>query len=275
MIRRVAVRVGMYFAALLVFLFFAAPLVWMISTAFKPQVEWFASPPDFLPAHPSLDNFAKLASGTFPRYFLNSAVVGLLATIPAVAIAVGAAYAMAALRFRGRGPLIGVILITQLIPTAVMVLPLYMTASRLGALDSLLTLAVAYMSFTTPVAAWLLFGFFSNLPFELQEAAEVDGCGKFEGFLRVLLPVAVPGIVATAVYVFFSSWQEFILALTFLSTKTNETLPIGILGFIGEHATDWGQLMAASVVITIPLFITFAYLQRFLIAGLSQGAVKG
>jgi ABC-type glycerol-3-phosphate transport system permease component len=247
----------------------------MVSTAFKPQADWFSTPPDLLPLHPTIDNFVRLSSGNFPRFFLNSGIVALLTTVPTLIIAVLAAYAISFLRFRGQGLLVPVILLTQLLPTAVTVIPLYRTASQLGALDSLISLAVAYMSFSTPVAVWLLRGFMSHLPIELQEAAEVDGCTKLQAFRHALLPIAVPGIVAAGVYVFFNSWQEFILALTFLSTKTNATLPVGILGFIGEHSTDWGQLMAACLVLTIPLFAIFAYLQRFLVAGLSQGAVKG
>lgn len=266
---------GIYLAAALVFLFFAAPLLWMLSTAFKGQAEWFATPPDLIPGAPTLDNFTKLASSDFPAYFLNSAIVGLIATIPTLMIAIGAAYAVTFLRFRGKGVIIGVVLLTQLIPIAVTVLPLYTMAAGLGALDSLITVAVAYMSFTTPVAVWLLYGFMTHLPVELAEAAQVDGCSKFGGFVRVMLPIAVPGIIATAVYVFFSAWQEFVLALTFLSSKSKMTLPVGILGFIGEHATDWGQMMAASVVLTLPLIVLFVYLQRYLVAGLSRGAVKG
>lgn len=275
MTRRALARVWIYLAALAAFLFFAAPLVWMVSTAFKTQAEWFTMPPRLLPAHPTLDNFVKLGSTNFPRYFLNSALVGLLAAILTIVIAVGAAYAMTFLRFRGRSSLIAVILLTQLLPSAVIVLPLYSTAAAFHALDSLATLAVAYMSFTTPVAVWLLIGFLTHLPVELQEAAQVDGCTKFGAFRRVMLPLAAPGILATAVYAFFASWQEFLLALTFLTTKTNLTLPIGILSFIGQYTTDWGQMMAAAFVLTIPLFVIFGALQRYLIAGLSAGAVKG
>lgn len=266
--------VGVYVAALAVLLFFAAPLVWMVSTAFKAQAEWFAMPPRLLPDHPTLDNFIKLGSTNFLRYFGNSAIVGLLATIPTITVAVGAAYAMTFLRFRGRRALIGFILLTQLLPSAVIVLPLYSMAATFHALDSLVTLAVAYMSFTTPVAAWLLIGFLTHLPFELQEAAQVDGCTKFAAFRHVMLPLAAPGILATGVYVFFASWQEFLLALTFLTSKTNLTLPIGILSFIGQYTTDWGQMMAAAFVLTIPLFVVFGALQRYLIADLSAGAVK-
>lgn len=268
-------QAGIYVAALGVFLFFMAPLLWMISTAFKTQAEWFSIPPSLLPSAPTLENFTQLLKTAFPRYFLNSAIVGLLAVIPTIAIGVGAAYAMTFLRFRGRRMLVAVILLTQLLPTAVTVLPLYQTAASLGALDSLVTLAITYMSFTTPVAVWLLMGFLVSLPFELQEAAQVDGCTKFGAFTRVMLPLAFPGIVATAVYAFFSAWQEFLLALTFLTSKDKLTLPIGILGFIGQYDTNWGEMMAAALVLTIPLFLIFGALQKYLIAGLSAGAVKG
>jgi ABC-type glycerol-3-phosphate transport system permease component len=273
--RRLLPTIGIYLAALAVFLFFVAPLLWMVSTAFKPQVEWFSTPPRLIPEHPNLDNFTRLFSTDFPQYFLNSALVGVFATIPTILIGIGAAYAMTFLRWRGRNMLVGVILLTQLLPTAVTVLPLYQTASSMGQLDSLIALAVAYMSFTTPVAVWLLVSFLAHLPFELQEAAQVDGATKLGGFVRVMLPLAAPGIISTAVYAFFSAWQEFLLALTFLTTKGKLTLPVGILGFIGQYETNWGEMMAASLVLTIPLFLVFASLQKYLITGLSQGAVKG
>lgn len=273
--RTLAGRFGVYVGALLVLCFFGAPLVWMVSTAFKPQSEWFSIPPQFVPERSTLENFRSLGDGRFPRYFLNSAVVASLTTAPTIVVAIGAAYAVAFLRFAGTTLLVPAVLLTQLIPTAVMVIPLYRTAARLGALDSLIGLAIAYMSFSAPVAVWLLRGFFVNLPGEPVEAAQLDGCTPFGAFRRVMLPLAVPGIAATAVYVFFSAWQEFILALTFISTKERATLPVGIRDFVGERTTDWGALMAGSVVLIIPLFIIFSYLQRFLVAGLSHGATKG
>lgn len=273
--RHLAGRTATYLAAAAVAAFFAAPLLWMLSTAFKPQSDWFSIPPRLLPENFTFDNFRKLTEGRFPRYFLNSALVSALTTVPTVIIAVMAGFAVSFLRFGGRSLLIPVVLLTQLLPTAIMVIPLYRTAAELGALDSLIGLAIAYMSFSAPVAVWLLRGFFVGLPPELLEAAQLDGCTIWQAFRKVMLPIAVPGIAATAVYVFFAAWQEFILALTFLSTKSKATLPVGILDYVGERTTDWGAMMAASVVLTIPLFVIFSYLQRFMVAGLTQGATKG
>lgn len=264
-----------YVGALGLLTFFGAPLLWMISTAFKNQEEWFAIPPALLPSSPTLANFAQLGSTEFPRFFLNSLIVSTVTTLISFAVALYAAYAVSTYRFVGKQVLIILILLTQLVPTAVIVLPLYQLAAQLNALDSLIGLSLAYVSFTAPVAVWLLAGFFRQLPLELAEAALIDGCTRLQAFRKVLLPIALPGLVATAMYSFFSAWQELLLALTFISTKSKSTFTVGILGFIGEHNTNWGGLMAAGVLLTLPVFLIFWRLQKYLVSGLAAGAIKG
>ncbi|MFV0461653.1 MAG: carbohydrate ABC transporter permease [Nostocoides sp.] len=268
-------QLGTYAAAAGVLVFFGAPLMWMVSTAFKSQAEWFSIPPNFLPSSPTLANFVKLSETDFPRFFLNSLIASTLTTVFSFAIALYAAYAVSSLRFAGQRIVILIILLTQLVPTAVIVLPLYQLAAEAGALDSLIGLSLAYVSFTAPVAVWLLSGFFRQLPMELIEAAMIDNCTRGQAFRKVILPVALPGLVATAMYSFFTAWQELLLALTFISSKEKSTFTVGILGFIGEHTTDWGGLMAAALLLTVPVFLIFWRLQKYLVAGLTSGAVKG
>lgn len=273
--RRALGATGTYLAALLVLVFFGAPLLWMISTAFKHQEEWFSIPPALLPASPTLDNFLSLGSSQFPQFFLNSLIVSSITTLISLAVGMYAAYALASFPFRGKQVVMVLILLTQLVPTAVIVLPLYQMAAELNALDSLIGLSIAYVSFTAPVAVWLLTGFFRQLPMELIEAAMLDHCTRLQAFRKVILPIALPGLVATAMYSFFSAWQELLLALTFISTKSRSTFTVGILSFIGEHTTNWGQLMAAAVLLTLPVFLIFWKLQKYLVAGLAAGAIKG
>lgn len=272
---RPVATVATYLAALAVLAFFGAPLLWMVSTAFKGQAEWFSIPPNFLPAQPTLENFVKLGSTDFPQFFLNSLFVSSLTTIFSFAVALYAAYAVSSIRFAGERIVVVLILITQLVPTAVIVLPLYQMAASVGLLNSLVGLSLAYVSFTAPVAVWLLAGFFRQLPLELVEAAMVDNCTRTQAFRKVILPIALPGLVATAMYGFFTAWQELLLALTFISQKQKSTFTVGILGFIGEHTTDWGGLMAAAVLLTLPVFLIFWRLQKYLVSGLAAGAIKG
>jgi multiple sugar transport system permease protein/raffinose/stachyose/melibiose transport system permease protein len=156
----------------------------------------------------------------------------------------------------------------------VLVVPIYEIMGDWHLLNTYFALIVAYLTFTVPVAVWLLRGFLAGLPVELEEAARIDGCTRMGAFFRIVVPISAPGISATATYVFFLSWQEFLFALTFLSGNM-QTLPVGVLGYIGEHTTDWGLLMAASSLVCVPVFVLFLFLQRQFIAGLVQGSVKG
>ena len=272
---KIAKRAGIYLGALVCALFFGMPLVWMVSTSLKPEKEWLSVPPKLIPAHPTLANFTGVIEWGFPRYFLNSLIVSAGATVLTIVLAVGASYALARLKFRGSGPVLMIALFSQLLPTAVLIVPLFRIARDVGLVDTFAGVIIIYLSFDLPVAIWLLRSYFVGLPWELEEAAQVDGATKFGAFRRALLPLAVPGVVATVAYVFFASWQEFVFALTILSTSAKETLPVAIYGFIGQYSSNWGELMAASVLLLIPTFLLFGLLQRRMVRGLTQGAVKG
>jgi ABC-type glycerol-3-phosphate transport system permease component len=189
--------------------------------------------------------------------------------------AIFSSYGFSKLRFPGRKPLLVVILLTQLLPGAVLIVPIYRIVQSLGLLNIYQGLVIAYLTFDLPVAIWLLRGFFAAIPRDVEEAAQIDGCSAVGAFLRVSVPLAIPGIAATGAYAFFMAWQDFMFALAFITTNNMETLPLGVLGYIGEHSTDWGKLMAASVLLMAPIFLIFAFVQRQFIAGLTQGATKG
>lgn len=273
--RTVRARRGLlYLAVLLVLVFFLFPFFWMISMALKPVTEIFAFPPTPLPIHATLDNFRVAINPTFLRYGLNSLIVAVVTTLVTVPVALLCAYSFTRLRFPGRAQILALIIMTQLMPLVVLVVPIYEIMGGWHLLNTYFALIVAYLTFTVPVAVWLLRGFLAGLPVELEEAARIDGCTRMGAFFRIVVPISAPGISATATYVFFLSWQEFLFALTFLSGNM-QTLPVGVLGYIGEHTTDWGLLMAASSLVCVPVFVLFLFLQRQFIAGLVQGSVKG
>lgn len=254
---------------------FLFPFVWMVSVALKGQGEIFTFPPRILPENPTLDNFKVALDPTFIRYGLNSLLVAVITTVVTLFFAVFSAYAFSRLQFPGRRALLVLIILTQLLPLAVLIVPMHRIMSGMGLLNSYPAIIIAYLTFTVPVAVWLLRGFIASIPFEIEEAALMDGCTRLQAFLRVILPLSVPGLTATGTYVFFITWQELMFASAFTITKDMRTLPIGVLDFIGERVTDWGGLMAASVLVCVPVLLLFMFIQRQFIAGLTRGAVKG
>lgn len=268
-------RFAVYALVLVVVVGFLFPFAWMVSVALKGQGEIFTFPPRLLPENPTLDNFKVAFDPTFLRYGLNSVIVAVLTTVITLFFSVFSAYAFSRLHFPGRRALIVLIILTQLLPLAVLIVPIHRIMSGMGLLNSYPALIIAYLTFTVPVAVWLLRGFIAAIPYEIEEAAQIDGCTRMDAFLRVILPLTLPGISATGTYVFFISWQELMFASAFMITKEMRTLPIGVLDFIGERVTDWGGLMAAAVLVCVPVFLLFMVIQKQFIAGLTRGAVKG
>jgi ABC-type glycerol-3-phosphate transport system permease component len=250
--RKLLRQIMIYVLVIITVAFFALPLLWMLSAALKQPDELFTFPPRLLPMRPTLENFRSALTPAFLRYGLNSAIVATLTTTITLVAATFSA-----------------------LPLAVLIVPMYRIMTRFNMLDTYPALVIAYLTFTIPVAVWFLRGFFAAIPHELEEAAQIDGASRLQAFLLVVLPISLPGISATATYVFFVTWQEFMFALAFTTSRPMRTLPVGILDFIGEHQTDWGVLMAASVLVCLPVFFLFFVLQRQFIAGLTQGAIKG
>jgi multiple sugar transport system permease protein/raffinose/stachyose/melibiose transport system permease protein len=228
-----------------------------------------------MPRSPTLMNFHQALQPKFIRYFMNSFIVTIGTTIIVIAVALFSSYAFSRLRFRGRKFLLKIIIFTQLFPLIVIIIPIYVLYNKTGIVNTHLSLIIAYLAFTVPVGVWMLRGFFKGIPYNLEEAAMVDGCTRLTAFIRVVLPLARPGVSATAVYIFIVTWQEFMFALTMLTGEKMRTLPVGILDFIRQYGVNWGGLMALSTLITIPVFILFLVLQRQFISGLTQGSVKG
>lgn len=265
--------VGLF--AVLVAAFYGIPILFMVSTSVKLPDAIFTTPPTLIPRAITLDNYRAILGLDYIRFFVNSLMVAAGTTVLALLFGIGSSYAFSRLHFRGRKSLLISIILTQLLPLAVLIIPIYRVARSLGLLNTYPGLMMAYLTFDLPVAIWLMRGFYVGIPRELEEAAQLDGASPFQAFRHVTLPLAVPGIMATAAYCFFMAWQDFMFALVFMSDNTKRTLPLGVLSYIGEHQTDWGKLMAASVLLMVPVFVIFALVQRQFVSGLTRGAVKG
>jgi len=253
------------------------PLLWMISTALKPNDETFAIPPTLIPAHPTLGQFRRLLTETpFMTYFANSVIVALCTTALVIVIAVAGAYGLVRFRFPGRSMVAHLVLFTYMLPAVVLLLPLYLTISRLGLANSLLGLVVAYTTFALPFALWLLRSFIASIPIELEQAAMIDGAGRLEAFIEVVLPQALPGIISTALFSFILSWNEYLYALVFINMDDRKTLPPGVLTMLNQNQNvEWALLMAASVLMALPVLVCFGFLQKHLTRGFGAGGVKG
>lgn len=253
-----------------------APFLWMISTSLKNPAEVALRDPTVIPRTLEFDNYSNVFSrGNFGRYFWNSVLVSTATTLLSVALATLAGYAFARIRLFGGKALLFGILATQMFPAILLAIPLYVLLRQLGLLNSLLGLVLVYTTFALPFCVWMLRNYFMSVPTELDDAARVDGASRLQALFGVILPVAIPGIVATSIFAFILSWNEFLYANTFISSSNKRTVSIGLQSLIGEFTTDWGVLMAGAVVTTIPVIVVFFAIQRYLTQGLAVGAVKG
>ena len=251
------------------------PLLWMITSSFKPEHELFGI--DFLPIDPTLKNYRYVLFDTpFLVFFRNSAIVAAASTILVVVVATFGAYSLVRFNYRGRRVMAQMILFTYLLPSVVLLLPLYMILSRLGLVNSLFGLVIVYVTFGLPFCLWLLRSFIAAIPADLESAAMVDGASRMRAFIDVILPQAVPGIIATAIFKFILSWNEYLYALVLINDQDKLTLPPGvILMFTNTTNIDWSALMAASTMMALPVLVGFSLLQKHLQKGFGAGAVKG
>lgn len=253
------------------------PFLWMLDTALKPTSEIMSSSPTFLIAEPTLDNFRKvLFDSQFMIYFRNSVIVATASTVFTLIVSIFTSYALSRWHFLPISRLMGTALIvSQMIPGVLLLVPLYVVMRNLGLLSTYAALIIVYCTFMIPLVSFMLKGFFDAIPRELEEAAEMDGCSRLGFIYRILIPLSAPGVMATAVYAFIAAWNEFMFGYVLINDDARRTLTPGIMIFKGSHQTDWGALTAASVLAVVPVAIGFVYLQRFLVEGLSAGAVKG
>ena len=251
------------------------PIFWMLISSLKFTQELFVKPPTWIPQRPTLSNYISIFKDSlFLRYFLNSLVVSLATTVITIIIASLAGYGWGKTNFAGKRATSLFVLVSQMFPLVVLVIPLFQIMRRLLLLNTYPGLVLAYLTYTIPLSSWLLKGFFQEIPGEIIDSARVDGCSHLTSFLRIALPLIKPGIAATAIYCFIMAWQEFFFALSFMFDDEMKTLTVGILGFMGQYKVSWGQLMAASFLSVLPTAVAFFFVQKHFVAGLTRGAIK-
>lgn len=261
---------------LLVFVVMMFPVYWMVNTAFKAPQDSLTPIPKFLPIPPSLANFQDAINQPFfADDIRNSLVVVSSVVVISIAIAFLGAVAVARLGFRGRKAFIILIIGVQMVPFNALVIPIFLMLNAADALDELPSVIAVYLAAVVPFMIWTLRGFIINIPRELEEAAVVDGCSHFGAFMRILFPLAAPGLVAVSIYAFIQAWNEYVLAYVILRSGENQTLTVWLASFTTNHGVDWGGLMAGATLTAIPVVTFFVFLQRNLVTGLTAGAVKG
>ena len=252
------------------------PFYWMTVTSFKGEDQMRSLTSMFWPRPFMAENYQHLVSKTeFVSWYTNSVIVSVLSTILATAVGTIGAYALARLKFLGRGFMASATLITYLVPPSILFIPLYAQIKTLGLANSLFGLVLSYPSFTVPFVTWLLMGYFESIPEELEEAAMIDGATRFGAFRRVILPLAAPGVLAASLYAFTQAWNEFLYSLVFITDARLRTLPVGLASFITGDVYGWGYLMSGAVLTTLPVIAAYIYLQKYMVEGLTAGSVKG
>ncbi len=263
-----------FFISLLLLIVVLLPILWAVNFSLKPPGEQYSLRTIFS-ANYTFENYKNALYPAFVRYILNSILVSVGTAVAALTISLFAAYAFSRLRFWGRQTLFIGILLSQLIPITIIIIPVYQVLKALRLINSYPGLILAYLTFTVPVSIWMLKGFFDNIPIEIEEAAIIDGCTKLSAFFRVVLPISKPGVTATIVWILIATWQEMIYALTVMTSKEMRTISVGILDFFGQWTIDYPTLFAGAIIVSVPIVVVFIFLQKYLQAGLAEGAVKG
>ncbi len=281
---RIVRLVLVYLACLLMLLFVVGPFLWVVISSISTQKELTSFPPRFLPQQPTLSNYTSLfrpgpgrsiASGEFGRSLLNSSIVALITTAYCLLVGVPSSYAFTRLPFRGQRPLFLTVVFAQMLPSIALVIPLYLVMARLGLINTVPGLVILYSTFTLPFVVWTMTGYFQTMPREMEEAALIDGATNLGVLVLIVLPVALPGLVAATIFSLLNAWSEFFLAVVFTSTEASKTMPVVISEFAGRFSIDYGAMNAAAVVGSLPPIVFALLLQKYIVSGLTSGAVKG
>jgi multiple sugar transport system permease protein len=267
------IRLAILLPALGLILF---PAFWMVVTSLKGAGEVFHSPPTFLPEHPTFEAYASVfATRPILRFLANSLVVSLGATVAAVTLGALAAYGFSRFAIRGASVFLVALLFTKMLPETLLIVPFFRVFSALGLIDTHLALILAYSTVSLPFSLWMLIGFFGGIPREVDEAAMMDGASRLATFWRVILPLARPGLVAVGFFTFVASWNSYLWALVLTTSPDMFVISVGVANMVGEYRVQWNELMAASVIATLPAVVLFSLFSRHLVTAITAGAVKG
>jgi ABC-type glycerol-3-phosphate transport system permease component len=266
----------MYLAMIAVSTFALFPVYWVVITSLKPRSEIYTRTPDLWPSDPQWDQYPRvLGEGHVGRALMNSLIVAGGTMVVCLIVGSMAAYALARFRFRLNRFLMMLVLMTQLFPLVVLVIPLFVIMRKAGLLGTYWSLIITYLAFSVPLAIWVMRGFILSIPEELEHAARIDGATRIGAMWRVVLPLAAPGLATTAVLSFLEGWKEFLLELTFINDEDRKTVPLVLQSFVGRGDTDWGAVMATSVLYTLPVALVFVIARKHLMTARTAGAVKG
>lgn len=254
----------------------AFPFFWMVSTSFKPLQEIFLFPPNFFPTEFTLKNFERLFEQTrFLTYFKNSVFVSFTTVVLTMTIGSAGAYSLTRFKFYGREKIAGLILFSYMFAPIMIVIPFYVLIKKIGLANTHAALIMAYTAFCLPFSLWLLRAFFQSIPLALEKAALIDGASRLEAVIYVVLPLALPGIIATSIFTFILAWNDYIFVRILITSDELKTLSVGIADLYNATVIDWGMIMSGSMLITVPVLVFFVFVQRYLIAGWGAGAMKG
>lgn len=268
-------KIFVYFLLAVGSLFALFPFLWMLSTSFKTLEETFVTPPVWIPRHPTLQSYRLIwTEYSFPVYFRNSLIVTAVSTVIAVFLGSLSGYGVSRFSFKGKTFFLYFLLLTQMLPSVLLVIPYFQTMKALKLVNTLSGLIITYLSFALPFCSWMMRGFFESIPKELDEAAMIDGASRITVLFRVVWPLSLPGVAATAIFAFILGWNEYLFALTLARSEKVKTIAVGIGSMIGQYKVAWNDMMAVAVVATVPVLGAFVFLQRYLVQGLTAGAVK-
>lgn len=282
--RKTLRRLGLFALTIPVYAFIYLPIFWLLTASISTRAELLAVPPHWIPQHPTLVNYLNIifpgtstseVSRTISITLMNSFKVASVVTVICLLVGGIAAYALVRISFRHNQTILVGIMGTRMIPEISLVIPLFIVASRLSLIDKPAVLMITYLTFALPFAIWLMASFFQSIPVELEDAARIDGCSRLQILYRIVMPISAPGLVSTGLFVFLLSWDEFFYALIFTSTLAAKTAPVAIAEFVGRYVTDITAMMAGGVLAAIPPVLLALFFQRYIVSGLTAGAVKG
>ncbi len=270
-------RSGLWLGVGLMCLWSLFPIYWMVVSSLRTPRDLF-QPPVLVPSRidTQFENYTTLLELTdYAQQFRNSVVVALAVVVITLLLSIVIAYTVTRYRVPGKSVIVGSMLYAYMFPPLLLAIPMLSIFAQMGLADNLLAVVFAHCTLTLPLGVWLFWGFFKGMPFDLEEAAMVDGCTRLGAFIRVVLPLSLPGIVTVAIFAFLLSWTDYVFSFVLVSSDSNKTLPVGLASILGTFDARWGELMAGATLIAAPLFVIFAFLSRYFIQGLAAGAVKG